>query len=914
MLSTNLHKQVFPDCYPESRIKKVSEGVLLLALEHLNQHKIPVEERRPNKPEINLNLPALLDRNIQRHFWKLGDLMGWPYFQMAEEFSRLPGPPFAMDMSFMEGKWSNAPGWTQYAFDGTLVGAAPFPQEEVIVFDVETCPDFGPWPLLAVAMSSRAIYGWVSPIIFGQRQEAGPPPLIPLQDAQASLCIGHNVSYDRARILQEYKLDRSPRRFFDTLSMHCAVAGLSSQQRCKWTSFKKKNFSEPPAHGAEEQTAMTEQEQVFDKQDSKWMAMSSMNNLADVVRLHCSGYELDKSTRDILVHGTIENIRTDFQKVMTYCGNDVAATAGLYRELWPKFLEKCPHPTTFAALLEMGTCFLPVNEKWSIYVGRVERMYQDALEKIEALLRDLVEVAALEGGKDDKWREDPWLNKMDWTPVPEKYTKAKLKADGSYSKNGEPRPIGNTFLFGKPAWYKKIYNAAKGRPEVTPKIRILPYLLKMKWSGHPVHFIEGKGWCYGVEIRQKAPLKGTALTDEAFPGWHYYKIPHHEHEGANVGSLMTKHHLSFYEQGILTTPSPIVKEVMEVNSRFSFWISYRERIKEQFVIWQDHPKVSLGFKSGERAGMILPGMIAMGTVTRRAVEPLWMTATNSKKSLAGSELKSNIVAPEGFVFVGADVDSQELWISSLLGDAQFGFAGATAMGWMTLQGSKSNHSDLHSRTAQILGMNRDDAKIFTYGRIYGAGVKYAAQLLQKFNPSLARETAEKRAEELYNATKGRRQYEKGSKRRYYVAGTETFMFNVLERIARSDVSKTPALSCAISDALISDNVKEEFLTSRVNWAVQSSGVDYLHMVVNSMAYLLRTYGIQGRLVLTIHDEVRYLVKEEDQFRAALALQVANIWTRAMFAHRVGMNDLPLVISMPGHLNRLVCGLFLRSRL
>lgn len=30
-----------------------------------------------------------------------------------------------------------------------------------------------------------------------------------------------------------------------------------------------------------------------------------------------------------------------------------------------------------------------------------------------------------------------------------------------------------------------------------------------------------------------------------------------------------------------------------------------------------------------------------------------------------------IQAPPGYHFIGADVDSQELWIASLLGDAQF---------------------------------------------------------------------------------------------------------------------------------------------------------------------------------------------------------------------------------------------------
>ena len=43
-------------------------------------------------------------------------------------------------------------------------------------------------------------------------------------------------------------------------------------------------------------------------------------------------------------------------------------------------------------------------------------------------------------------------------------------------------------------------------------------------------------------------------------------------------------------------------------------------------------------------------------------------------------------------------------------------------------------------------------------------------------------------------------------------------------------------------------------------------------------------------------QVRYLVRSEDRYRAALALQITNLLTRSMFAHQLNMNDLPQVIS------------------
>lgn len=37
----------------------------------------------------------------------------------------------------------------------------------------------------------------------------------------------------------------------------------------------------------------------------------------------------------------------------------------------------------------------------------------------------------------------------------------------------------------------------------------------------------------------------------------------------------------------------------------------------------------------------------------------------------GSELKAMVQVPPGYHLVGADVDSQELWIAAVLGEAHF---------------------------------------------------------------------------------------------------------------------------------------------------------------------------------------------------------------------------------------------------
>lgn len=365
------------------------------------------------------------------------------------------------------------------------------------------------------------------------------------------------------------------------------------------------------------------------------------------------------------------------------------------------------------------------------------------------------------------------------------------------------------------------------------------------------------------------------------------------------------------------------------------------------TVWFTNAEVSRHLPAGEQRrsshGVILPRILSAGTVTRRAVEPLWLTASNAYDDRVGSELKSMIQAPTGYKFVGADVDSQELWIAAILGDSYFArIHGCTAFGWMTLQGKKSDGTDMHSRTASTIGISRDQAKIMNYGRIYGAGLPFAQRLLMQFNRKLTADEAKKKAQMMYSTTKGVKGYflsslglklykeyatltsdecvdddtkdsvilSKGEllkilfetnspywtddliERSTWFGGTESDMFNKLEEIAQSPEPATPVLGCRISRALEPSYAKNDFMTSRINWVVQSSAVDYLHMLLVCMHWLCETYDIDARFSISIHDEVRYLVKDEDRYRCVLALQIANLLTRAMFAHHLGMDDLP----------------------
>lgn len=126
-------------------------------------------------------------------------------------------------------------------------------------------------------------------------------------------------------------------------------------------------------------------------------------------------------------------------------------------------------------------------------------------------------------------------------------------------------------------------------------------------------------------------------------------------------------------------------------------------------------------------------------------------------------------------------------------------------------------------------------------------------------------------------------------------GTESAMFNRLEEIASGEEPVTPFLSCRLSRALETHNTADEnrFLPTRINWVVQSGAVDFLHLMLVSMRWLL---GDKARFCLSFHDELRYLVKEDDAYQAALAMHITNLLTRAFCSSRLGLNDLPMSVA------------------
>ncbi|KAJ4351444.1 DNA-directed DNA polymerase gamma mip1 [Didymosphaeria variabile] len=890
-LSSHVHQQIFP-----GKGTAAPPELVALSKDHLTRHDL-LGKNQDSTPPVAFDLPELQGTTLDEHFYKLGMDAAEPFLTMAKKLAWANPPPKPR-------KWVRRSGWTKYNSDGTSE-AVEAPDEDMLTFDTEVMWKETSFACMACAVSPTAWYAWISPWLLGESKSDR--HLIPLGDpSKPRVIVGHNIGYDRARISEEYDIQQSKNSFVDTMSLHVASNGMCSRQRPSWMKHQKSREQREKLATSDEHADLSHllgSGAIPDEEEELWIGRSAINSLRDVAKFHCN-ITIDKARREYFGELDRAGICDKLDELLDYCAADVEITHRVYQKVFPLFLETCPHPVSFAALRFLAAEILPVNETWDAYIHNAEATYHKLSDDVQERLIKLMEQALEVKDKPEIYENDPWLSQLDWSGQEIRMVKGKKKGD-------PPRPAARQKKPGMPKWYKDLFTKSDGPINLTVRTRLAPILLKLSWDGNPLVWSDKHGWTWQVPMEEvfaykEKGLKELDMSEEENlklrddTKHRYYKVPHKDGPLARCANPLAKGYLAYMEKGTLSSEYEYAKEALEMNASCSYWISARDRIMSQMVVYNKElpnaPELVSSSEIGgeKKVGFILPQIIPMGTITRRAVENTWLTASNAKKNRVGSELKSMVRAPQGYCFVGADVDSQELWIASLIGDATFKLHGGNAVGFMTLEGTKAAGTDLHSRTAGILGITRNDAKVFNYGRIYGAGLKFAATLLRQFNPGLTDSQTTKTANELYETTKGKKTARKQlHERSFWRGGTESFVFNKLEDFAEQEKPRTPVLGAGITEALMRRYLtRGGFMTSRINWAIQSSGVDYLHLLIVSMEYLTRRYNLDARLAITVHDEIRYLVKEEDKYRAAMALQVANVWTRAIFSQQMGIDELP----------------------
>ena len=209
MIPKSLHRQIFSD------EPLVSEDAIEKSKRHLKSHGIDITSdlAKPLR-DVDINLPPLSGSDSNEHFVQIANQQTESYLLLATSLANASLPQ-------MPKKWCFSAGWTKY--DGNQSTVVPYPDEDGLILDVEVCVRDSERPVLATAVSSTHWYSWVSERLLAhedydvgaQGRRTTPRDLIPLESDpdhseplggkwRERLVVGHNVSYDRARIKEQY--------------------------------------------------------------------------------------------------------------------------------------------------------------------------------------------------------------------------------------------------------------------------------------------------------------------------------------------------------------------------------------------------------------------------------------------------------------------------------------------------------------------------------------------------------------------------------------------------------------------------------------------------------------------------------------------------------------------------------------
>ena len=147
MLSPSLHQQIF-SCAPTWGDDKVNRSI-----EHLRQHGLVKKGHGAEMPDVDFPLPQMEGGDLDEHFRRIALEQVKPYADLAQCLLDSTTPD-------MPSVWEFTPGWTRY--EGNCAVSVPYPEEDVLVLDVEVCVQESHRPVLATALSPTCWYSWVS--------------------------------------------------------------------------------------------------------------------------------------------------------------------------------------------------------------------------------------------------------------------------------------------------------------------------------------------------------------------------------------------------------------------------------------------------------------------------------------------------------------------------------------------------------------------------------------------------------------------------------------------------------------------------------------------------------------------------------------------------------------------------------
>lgn len=159
-----------------------------------------------------------------------------------------------------------------------------------------------------------------------------------------------------------------------------------------------------------------------------------------------------------------------------------------------------------------------------------------------------------------------------------------------------------------------------------------------------------------------------------------------------------------------------------------------------------------------------------------------------------------------------------------------------------------------------------------------------------WHPTFSESEAKEKVSRIMNGFKGKRM--RGD--RYFTGGSASATFNKMYDLIAAEDPVVPILGTkfppAMTPALSGDFGKP----NQLNFCVQAAGSSYglLACLIVGISHLFREYELDFWYGGSVHDEVMFIVAEEQAELATYLMQMAHAWSWALTHAQLGVFDLP----------------------
>jgi DNA polymerase gamma 1 len=253
------------------------------------------------------------------------------------------------------------------------------------------------------------------------------------------------------------------------------------------------------------------------------------------------------------------------------------------------------------------------------------------------------------------------------------------------------------------------------------------------------------------------------------------------------------------------------------------------------------------------------------------------------------------------MFVGFDFSALEATLSAAFDVGEFCRREGLPMdpfareiGKMVFLGKSEDGTDIHSQVAKKVGVPRKTAKTYGFATLYGSGLAGLEAVARPELPDLTPQELTAKSSAFLDYFKGQRI--RGTN--YWQGGLFSHFYNYAYNIISSSVPTLPLLGTQITTALRPEAVGSSYNTGRMNWVVQGSAGEMhdVALVLTQRKAKALGFGPRDfRFYLSIHDDLRWLVRTEltRPFAAVIKEAHAEAWT--MLFQSLGFDEAPEVV-------------------